>query len=287
METNIDLAPERVMKPSVIAIITDFGYDDPYVGIMKGIISAISPDSTIIDLTHNVPPGDIQQGAFVLWQSANDFPAGTIFLTVIDPGVGSDRKGICLKCRNQFFIGPDNGLFSYLSYKNNIQAWELANREYQLPSLSNTFHGRDIFAPAAAYSSLGISPDQFGNPLNEIIKIPIPRLSVRDSKIEGEILTSDHFGNLITSLGKFGVADEKLQLDSWLNLKRKTILNQTAVTVRVRDQIFSLASTFSSAARGIYTSVIGSTGLLEIICNQSSAKELLSVRTRDPVQLLW
>ncbi|MCJ7717213.1 MAG: SAM-dependent chlorinase/fluorinase, partial [Anaerolineales bacterium] len=189
------------MKPVMIALLTDFGFDDPYVGIMKGIIKEIAPGAEFIDLTHLIPAGDIQRGAFVLWQSARDLPPGTIFLSVVDPGVGTNRRAVYLQREGQIFIGPDNGLFSYLFYNASFTAWKLSNPEYQLDGPSTTFHGRDIFAPGAAYAALGISGSQFGDEVKSLTRLADPIFSRNGNSIQGEIISKDRFGNLFTSLG--------------------------------------------------------------------------------------
>ncbi len=151
------------MKSRIIALVTDFGIEDPYVGIMKGIISDITPEVLLIDITHQIPPGDIQRAAFVLWQSSRDFPKGTVFLCVVDPGVGTERNAIYLQTRDQIFIGPDNGLFSYLVFQSDYSCWKISNPDFQRKSTSRTFHGRDVFAPAAAHASRLIPGEQFGS----------------------------------------------------------------------------------------------------------------------------
>jgi S-adenosylmethionine hydrolase len=164
------------MKPRIIALLTDFGIYDPYVGIMKAVMSEIASDASLIDLSHQIPAGDIQRGAYVLWQAARDFPPGSIFLSVVDPGVGTIRKGIILQTEKHIFVGPDNGLFSYLLIGNNYQAWELANPNYQRQGISTTFHGRDIFAPAAAFAAQGIQGKEFGAEIKDLINLSKPAL---------------------------------------------------------------------------------------------------------------
>ena len=275
------------MPSSTIALVTDFGLDDPYVGIMKGVIHSIAPDSNLIDLSHQIPPGDIQRGAFVLWQSAKEFPQDTIFLAVVDPGVGTDRKGICLQCQNQYFVGPDNGLFSYILGRNGYQAWELENPDLQLQNTGNTFHGRDIFAPAAAHLSLGISCQEFGNPISKVITLPAPLLSYADSKLEGEILSVDRFGNLFTSLGLFEYKDNGLHLRSWLYPIEVFIPDISKVQIMINNNNLILVKTFGNIPAGAFAGVIGSTGLLEIISNQKPANLLLGANIGDQVHLDW
>ena len=275
------------MQSSLIALVTDFGTDDPYVGIMKGIISTISPGSTLIDLTHQIAPGDIQRAAFILWQSAKDFPSGTIFLAVVDPGVGTSRRAIYLKCNKQIFIGPDNGLFSYLIQNNEFQACELNNPEYHLPDPGTTFHGRDIFAPAAAYAAEGIKIDQFGSQLKELHTLSKPKFSSSGSSVRGEIISSDRFGNLFTSIGLFTYMDKGLILNSWLTSDQLKLMDYSELTILVKNNNLPLKKTFDDVPAGSCAGVVGSTGLLEIVCNQDSAAKLLNLHNGDPVTVSW
>lgn len=275
------------MNSNLIALLTDFGIDDPYVGIMKGIISEIAPTTQLIDLTHQIPPGDIQRGAFVLWQAAKDLPEGTVFLCVIDPGVGSERKAIIMETGGQTFIGPDNGLFSYLLYNSQFNCWELSNPQYQRTSSSVTFHGRDIFAPAAAHASKSISGGQFGPPVNSIHNLSVPTLNLIESSITGEILSWDHFGNLFTSIGLFTYQNEVLSYKSWIENSEISIRDISAIRIKVNDQNLPFVKTFASVNKGTSAGLIGSTGLLEIVANQTSAKSLLGLEKGSVVTLSW
>ena len=276
------------MKSSIIALITDFGTSDPYVGIMKAVLSKISPNSTLIDITHEIPPGDIQRGAYVLWQAARDFPPGSVFLCVVDPGVGTERKPIFLNAGNQLFIGPDNGLFSYQLIGQQFSCWELGNPDLQQKTRSTTFHGRDIFAPAAAHAANGISGDQFGNQLTDLVRLPNPILRVKPNSMEGEILSSDRFGNLITSLGLFTAdAGGGVKFQSWINGETLTIADPDRVKLKVKGDELTFISTFSSVPPGQTAALVGSTGLLEIVNNQGSAKKRLGLKEGDPVTLSW
>lgn len=275
------------MKPTCIAMITDFGLDDPYVSIMKGIITSITPEIPLIDITHQIPLGDIQRGAFVLWQASRDFPKGTIFLCVVDPGVGTGRKSVYLKSGDQIFIGPDNGLFSYLLYNAHFSCWELSNPEFQRPNSSITFHGRDIFSPAAAYAARSITGDQFGSRLDNLSKLPQPVLIINAKSLKGEIISRDHFGNLFTSLGTFEYKNNNLYFRSWLDGSEIIINNASQLLIEVNDQQLPLVQTFSSINPGSCAGLIGSTGLLEIAANHSSARALLGLEKDDPVILSW
>jgi len=276
------------MKQPLIALLTDFGTSDPYVGIMKGILASISPETRVIDLTNHIPPGDIQRGAFALWQSSLDLPSGTIFLAVVDPGVGTERKAICLDCAGQRFIGPDNGLFSFLLYGKEYHAWELSNPAYQLSTPGSTFHGRDIFAPAAAHAANGIPGEKFGNPVKSIKRLAEPRLELNGKSLSGEVLSSDRFGNLFTSLGRFHSNDSRhLILRSWTNQTNCKTKDRSCVEILVKDKTLPLVKTFSAIPEGSCAGLIGSTGLLEIVCNLGSAKNILGLKRGDPILLRW
>ncbi len=275
-----------------IALLTDFGHRDPFVGIMKGVIAKIAPRAPLIDITHNIPPGDIQRAAVMLWQSKSFFPAGTIFLSVVDPGVGTHRRGMILQSEDHLFVGPDNGLFSFILEKQ-FEAWELLEPVFQLPQPGTTFHGRDIFAPAAAHAANGIEGTQFGPSITEIIQLPGPRLHVKSNQIEGEILYNDQFGNLLTSLGKFISLDqEKFLFDPWLNLgtslsKDVSIAKNQASLMLPDGQILPWVNTFADIPDGDCGMLVGSSGLVEIAAYRSRAADILKLSSGDPVTLLY
>ena len=272
-------------KPPIV-FLTDFGNTDPYTGIMKGIISRIAPQASLIDLTNAIPPGDIQKGAMVLWQSITSFPEGSIFLCVIDPGVGSSRKGIVMQTRQYLFVGPDNGLFSFIT-DTQTSTWELANPKYQNTTLSHTFHGRDLFAPAAAYLWNGVSPSDFGTPVSTPVTLPRPCLQMKACKeIKGEILYFDHFGNAITSIGVFEEEHVTLNFRDWLDGKQQCSILKSTCKLHVRSNTkLSLASTFSDIPDEQCAMIIGSSGLIEIVANQDSARELLGLERGEEIIL--
>ncbi len=275
------------MKKPIIALLTDFGISDPYVGIMKAVITTINPGARLIDLGHQIPPADIQRAAFQIWQAARDFPPGTIFLCVVDPGVGTDRKAIYLQVNDQVFIGPDNGLFSYVIQNQESSAWELSNLDFQIKNPANTFHGRDIFAPAAAHASLGTVGPDFGLKVSEPIRLPQP-VFIRDkNKITGEIISFDQFGNLFTSLGYFSSEGEKLECSSWIDSERFSILQPSHLKILVNDLPLPFVSTFASISIGSCAGLIGSTRLLEIVANQASARSILNLEVGSNFSLDW
>ena len=276
----------------LIALLTDFGEEDPFVGIMKGIIANIAPQAKLVDITHEIPPGDIQRAAVILWQSVPYFPKGTIFLSVVDPGVGSSRRGINVQMDNRVFIGPDNGLFTFI-LKGDFNAWELSDPQYQLPRPGTTFHGRDIFAPAAAYAVNGIDGSQFGLPITDLVRLRTPRLQLKSNQVQGEILYSDRFGNLLTSLGKFVTSDHKTyNFEPWLdinngNFEGLTISNDQPYLSLPDGSNLTWTTTFADIPAGKCGILVGSSGLIEIAANRMNAAELLKLKTGDHITLFY
>jgi S-adenosylmethionine hydrolase len=190
---------------TVITLTTDFGSGDHEAGVLKGVIWKIAPTVHIADLSHDIPPHDIQEAALLLWRAVPFFPDGTIHVAVIDPGVGTSRRGIVAQLGSQYFVGPDNGLFSFLltrAEENTQPAWfvELDRPEYWLTEVSNVFHGRDVFAPVAAYLANGISITSVGTSINDPVRLEIPRPTLIPGGWLGQVIHIDHFGNLSTNL---------------------------------------------------------------------------------------
>jgi len=186
---------------SVITLTTDFGTGDWFVGTMKGVIASLAPGTRVVDLTHDVPPGDIRSGAFALAASHRFFPKGAIHLAVVDPGVGSGRKAIAVQTAKAVFVGPDNGVLSWALAKEKIRAIHaLENEAYFLQPVSPTFHGRDVFAPVAAHLSRGVPIRKFGPALKDFVRLDWPEPRARRGRIEGEVVYVDRFGNAITNL---------------------------------------------------------------------------------------
>ncbi|MBN2144349.1 MAG: SAM-dependent chlorinase/fluorinase [Candidatus Aureabacteria bacterium] len=188
---------------NTIALLTDFGLVDPYAAMIKAVIWSINPCVSIIDLSHHIHPQQIREGAFILWRSYRYFPRGTIFLCVVDPGVGSNRNAVAVKTNRYIFIGPDNGLLSPSAEEDGIrEIIRLEDNKYFLKNVSSTFHGRDIFAPAAAHLSKGIKIRDLGRRITAIHKVDIPKPKKTKNQMILEILYTDHFGNLVTNLTK-------------------------------------------------------------------------------------
>ena len=198
-----------------IVLTTDFGLSDPYVGVMKGVILGINPSAAIIDLTHQVQPQNLVHASFLLKTSHSYFPPDSIHVAVVDPGVGTFRKAILLTSPAGSFVAPDNGILSgvleafldrhpadggAVPVPASCAAYELTNPDFQLHPVSSTFHGRDIFSPAAAHLSLGAAAESFGPPLQELVWLPFPQPSVQGNQIAGQVIYVDHFGNLVTNV---------------------------------------------------------------------------------------
>lgn len=271
---------------SPIVILTDFGTSDPFVGIMKGVITQIAPDAPIIDLTHEIPPGDIRRAAVTLWQSVDYFPPGSIFLVVIDPGVGTSRRAVIVHNGQHSFIAPDNGVLSFI-LGDHSNAWEISNPRLALPNPGTTFHGRDIFAPAAAHASLGVPPPKFGSAIPDLVMLPNPKVdSPSPGILTGQCLHKDRFGNLLTSLGKFSRKANQIVLTPWIGDADNFSFNLQDAYLELSDgKTLSWANTFADIPPGECAVILGSSGLLEIVANRQSAANLLNLQPDEPVTL--
>lgn len=252
----------------IITLTTDFGLKDNYVGIVKGIISGINPKAKIIDISNFVPPFDIEAGRYLLETSHNNFSPGTIHLAIVDPGVGSSRKALLLETEQYFFIGPDNGLFSFVPKSQIKRVISINQKKYFMKDVSSTFHGRDIFAPVAAYLSLGVSPEEFGRGIRSIVRQK--QIGIRKIKkgTVGRVIYIDHFGNLVTSFKKDDLPLE--QFSVYLDNRK----------------IGRLQKTFGSVKKNQPICYINSFGYLEIGLNQGSAAEFFKVDYSSDAQIL-
>lgn len=250
---------------SIITLLTDFGTQDYFVGAMKGVILSINPDATIVDISHEIPPQDIETAAFNLLSCYQDFPSGTIHVAVVDPGVGSDRRVVLIECANQFFVGPDNGLFSWICERENgWQAIHVTKERFFRHPISKTFHGRDIFAPVAAALSKGVAPREFGERLADIVRLEtLEPANVDDNTIAGRIIHIDRFGNCITNF-------TSKDLRSRGSTAWRIILNER--------EISSSHDFFADAASNEIFCTMGSAGFLEICARNASAAELLNIQ---------
>ena len=266
--------------PRIITLTTDFGTSDAYVGIMKGVILSINPNAQIVDLTHAIPPQDIYEAAFSISAAHSYFPKGTIHIIVVDPGVGSDRQAIVSRTDNAFFVCPDNGVLSYLlqSVGNEggqpIDSVAIQNSAYYLPEVSNTFHGRDIFAPVAAHLSLGVSLEDIGPPVQTLVQLPIQVPELTDGTLTGQIVKIDRFGNAITNISETAID----------RLKSASTGGMATYEIRVGSvRLHRFNRAYAESGVGKPLAIIGSSGLLEIAINGGNAKEGLGIKWGDPV----
>lgn len=272
----------------LIALLTDFGLDDSYVGVMKGVILGINPEARLIDITHRIQPQNVQQAAFVLLNAYRYFPVDTIFLTIVDPGVGSKRRPIGVRAGSYYFIAPDNGLLTYaLAELPPATVVELSNAAMRETAVSATFHGRDVFAPAAAHLSSGAPLLDFGQVIGDAVMLPKPKLQITESQIHGEVMHIDRFGNVITSIGPFNwVSSEQLTMYARPGVAEPVHLRASASSVTYADvSVIGIRRTYSEADRGQLVAIIASDRYLELAVNQGSAAERLGVSIGDPVTL--
>jgi S-adenosylmethionine hydrolase len=186
---------------TVITLTSDFGLSDSYVGVMKGVISGIAPTARLVDLTHEIAPQNIPQAAYILAHSAPYFPPGTVHLAIVDPGVGSARRGLLVTTGRATYVGPDNGIFTHALLEREAQAWELDQPRFWLPRVSRTFHGRDIFAPVAAHSASGILPEELGHPIDDPVRLEQAAPARHaDGHLSGVIVYVDRYGNLVSNV---------------------------------------------------------------------------------------
>jgi S-adenosyl-L-methionine hydrolase (adenosine-forming) len=265
------LKPETPVR--LISLLTDFGLNDYFVGAMKGVILSVNPDVRIVDITHDIPPQDIQAGAFNLMSCYQDFPAETIHVAVVDPGVGSARRPILIECAGQLFIGPDNGIFSWICEREgDYRAFRLTNESFFHHPVSATFHGRDIFAPVAAALSKGEAVTAFGDAIEDLVTLDSiqPRI-VDDELIEARIIYIDRFGNCVTNLTAGMLGDDLSRLRLEINGRSITSFRRYfAEQTDRQNEIFCL---------------LGSAGFVEIVAQNASAAKTLAVRRGQRVRL--
>jgi len=272
----------------IITLTTDFGYDDAYVAAVKGAILSINPEATIVDISHSVEPQNILQAAFILSVACRYFPKQTIHMAIVDPGVGSERLGIILKTPSALFVAPDNGILSYIIddlalvesspltenahdlkeivFKTGLEVVAITDPRFWRHPVSSTFHGRDIFAPVAAGLSLGISPYEFGEKINSLHILSIPKPSLDpDGNLVGRVLHIDRFGNLITNI-------------------RNNDLPGKDVTVDVAGYCIQGISDYYAQDKGVMA-IMGSSGYLEVSLRDGSACDFLGAIVGDEIKV--
>lgn len=260
--------------PAIITLTTDFGEGSRYVAAMKGVLLSINPDLRLIDISHSVPPQDIQHGAIVLAETAPFFPPHTLHIAVVDPGVGTNRRIVYAQIGEQRFIAPDNGLLSRLA----AAEWpskivSLDEPRFWRPQVSSTFHGRDIMAPVAARLSLGLSPDELGRPLDSLVSLTWREAEKVANKISGEVVEVDSFGNLVTNITRAQLAG---------------VPTDESVTVACDEHATQgIFQTYSDQPEMTLIALVGSGDQLELAIVGESAAAMLGVPVGAPVTVTW
>jgi S-adenosyl-L-methionine hydrolase (adenosine-forming) len=261
-----------VNAPPLITLTTDFGLKDAYVGVMKGVVLAIEPRARVIDLSHEIEPHGVAEGAFLLRTAFRYFPPDAIHVAVVDPGVGTSRKAVAIETAHGIFIGPDNGLFTHVLADQNavsgddealrgVSGVELINPQYRLEGVSNTFHGRDVFAPAAAHYARGVQLGEFGPPIKRVALLPNSIPISRGTDLVGMILHLDRFGNAISNL-------------------RAHDLPATPVFEIAGTEIEGLSASYQDSRLNV---LIGSSGFVEVAVQNGSAAGTLGLSTGDTI----
>lgn len=259
------------MSRAIITLTTDFGLSDHFVGVMKGVILGINPLARIVDLTHGIEPFEVNQCAFTLLQAYRYFPKKTIHVSVVDPGVGSARRPILMEAAGQFFVGPDNGLFSMIAAREKHKVRTITAEKYFLHPVSRTFHGRDVFAPVAAHLSKGVTPASFGKPIDDYLRLTATEPMRTDKRTwTGAIMHIDRFGNLVSNF----------HIDDFPQVKTQPIRMSVGT-----EQIQRLALNYAECEPGEPFVIVGSSGYLEVAVNQESAAKMLGCGVGAPMEL--
>lgn len=256
----------------IITLTSDFGQQDHYVSTMKAVILGIAPDSRLIDISHEIPPQDVMAGAWVVRNATPYFPDNTIHLVVVDPGVGTQRHPVALKIGNHYYVGPDNGIFSLVADQQDYQACKLTNKDFWMSDQSNTFHGRDIFAPVAAHLSNGIPFHQLGEELKELVTYRWAKPIADKDGIQGWILHIDRFGNLISNI-------PQEMIDKVIGEKRMKIYVGNTILDHFEES-------YGFVEDGEPVAYIGSSGMLEVAISKGNASEMLSVRKGAQISII-
>ena len=263
------------MRFPIITLTTDFGLKDPYVAEMKAVILNLSPNVEVVDISHQIEKFSVKMGAYVLSSVAPYFPKGTIHVAVVDPGVGTERQPILIQTENGYLIGPDNGVLA-LTVRNTAgrkRVHGIVNKKLMMSNVSNTFHGRDIFAPAAAHLANGVSPDEFGPEISQIVTPGFAKIARRKGMFVGEVIYIDDFGNIITSFGEEEIGFMKSERTIDFKLKN----------ARLR---LKFCKTYGEADLKEPMALIGSHNFLEISINQGNAAKVFKIKSGDKITLL-
>jgi len=261
------------MPRPIVTLTTDFGLKDPYVAEMKAVILNINPNATIVDITHEIAKFNIRMGAYILASASPYFPKGTIHVAVVDPGVGTKRRPLLIQTERSYYIGPDNGVLALAAKNQDItHIYEVTNRKLMLSKISSIFHGRDVFAPAAAHLANGTPPEEFGPEIRKVVMPEFAKIIRRKDMLIGEVMHIDSFGNIITNFG-----EKEVEL-----MKIKHIAN-----VKLRNAKLKLrfCKAYADVEPQKPLALIGSHNFFEISINQGNAAEIFKIRSGDKVTL--
>lgn len=262
-----------MLEHPLITLTTDFGVKDPFAGIMKGVISRINPKAHIIDISHNIAPHNILEASRIIGLSYKYFPPTTVHVAVVDPGVGGLRRPILVVAKDYYFVGPDNGIFTpiFEEHVNAFKVLHITASHYWLPLKGSTFHGRDIFAPVAAWLSRGVDSSKFGEEISDYVRLELPVPSISRNFIEGEVIYIDSFGNAITN-----ITEEEM---------KKLETSKERFNVLYKGQKMPLSSYYSEAQGLGLGAVINSSGLIELFLFKGNASKEFGIRIGDKVSV--
>ena len=265
----LPLVTKSNMPLSIITLTTDFGLRDPYVAEMKAIILSIAAEATIVDITHEIEKFNVKTAAYILASASSYFPKGTIHVAVIDPGVGTRRRPIFVRTEQCCCIGPDNGVLALTAKNQGIKhIYEISNPKLMMPNVSRTFHGRDIFAPAAAHLAAGVPPERFGPEISDIVVPKFAKILRRKDTLEGQVVHIDDFGNIITNFRETEISQ----------ITSRTSINLRLKNTRLR---LRLCKAYADVEPHEPLAIIGSHNFLEVSISQGNAAENFKIRDGD------
>ncbi len=262
-------------RSKIVTLLSDFGLRDPYVAEMKAVILSICPDVTIVDISHEIRKFDVRMGAFILAQATPYFPDKTVHLAVVDPGVGTKRRPMVVETKRSLYVGPDNGLLMLSAKTEEVNCiYEIINPKYMLKNISTTFHGRDVFSPAAAHLANGVPPSYFGPEIHNPVIPSFAKPVSQNKEMRGEVIHIDSFGNVITNITMKDITQ--------LNIKKgETLL----VRLKSKDVVLRFCIAYGEVPPNTPLAVIGSSGFLEVSVNQGDASRVFNVQLGDAVVL--
>ena len=261
--------------PPIVTFTSDFGLTDWFVGVVHGVLHELCPDASVADLSHAIPPGNIDAGAFVLEAAAPDFPPGTVHLAVVDPAVGTRRLALAVAARGQWFVGPDNGLLEWALSDPNARVHALVEERWMRHPVSRTFHGRDVFAPAAAHLATGVPLEAFGPRVARPVRRPWSPPRQRDDRLEGRVVYVDRFGNALTNLSL-----------EWLGRAFAGVDGRDLAVDLLGRRISGIGTSYGDAPIGALVAVMGSSGRLEIAEVGGSAAHRFGIGVGDALSVV-